>query len=170
MNILIVDDDKTFLNRLDIALKKRDFKSFKANDFDNALSLIKDTSLDFAILDLELGTKQTGLDVLKEIKNYQNDCKTIILTGYGTVQTTVEAIKIGAINYLTKPVSLDEILEALEISVSNNKEKELKKPTLAEIEREHINKVLKDCNGNITKTAKILGMHRRSLQRKLERN
>ena len=166
---LLVDDDQSFRERLAKALERREYVVEMAPSFDSAEQQIGATDFDYAIFDLHLGgNSKDGLDLLEFLQTTQPKCQAIIPTGYGTVATTVQALKSGAINFLTKPTTVEDILVAFNLlsSPSNTK---LERSTHLEVEWTHIQKVLKECDGNISKSAKILGMHRRSLQRRLAR-
>ena len=166
---LLVDDDQSFRERLAKALERREYVVEMAPSFDSAEQQIGATDFDYAIFDLHLGgNSKDGLDLLEFLQTTQPKCQAIIVTGYGTVATTVQALKSGAINFLTKPTTVEDILVAFNL-LSIPSSSKLERPTLLEVEWEHIQKVLKDCDGNISKSAKILGMHRRSLQRRLAR-
>ncbi|RIL07566.1 MAG: two-component system response regulator, partial [Proteobacteria bacterium] len=108
---------------------------------------------------------ESGLDLLGEISALSK-AKVVVLTGYGSIATAVEAVKLGAVNYLTKPVNADTVLAAFEKSAPSRVEI----PDLAQVEWEHIQRVVNEYNGNISRASKVLGLHRRSLQRKLAKN
>lgn len=131
----------------------------------------QDKVFDYAILDLRL-VNETGLGALIKIREKSSECRIVILTGYGSVATAVEAIKLGAVNYLNKPASADVIEAALKDELKNSEEikkTEEKIPSLNQHEHEYIQFVLTQNDGNISKTAKQLGLHRQSLQRKLKK-
>ena len=117
----------------------------------------------------------SGLDVVREVKAIDPATTVVVLTGYGSIATAVEAVRLGAAEYLTKPADVDQIVAALDAARLDGKrhgardESPEHVPSLARVEWEHINRVLADCGGNISKAARLLGIHRRSLQRKLER-
>lgn len=169
---LLVDDDDNFRMRLAKALDDRGFKINVADSFQLAENEISTNNFDYAIFDLYLGedskSDRDGLALLELLRSVQPKCQAIILTGYGTVATTVQALKSGAVNFLTKPTTVEDILEVFSLLPANSKNS-ISRPTLSEVEWEHIQKVLKDCDGNVSKSARILGMHRRSLQRRLAR-
>ena len=166
---LLVDDDQSFRERLAKAFRRRGYLVETAACFDSAEQQIRATDFDYAVFDLHLGRdSKDGLELLESLQTTQPTCQTIILTGYGTVATTVQALKSGAINFLTKPTTVEEILVAFNL-LSTPSSSKVERPTLSEVEWEHMQKVLKDCDGNISKSAEVLGMHRRSLQRRLAR-
>jgi two-component system response regulator RegA len=131
------------------------------------LAEIVPSNLDYAILDLRL-SGEFGLDAITIIKKKSPDCRIVILSGYGSITTAVEAVKRGAIDYLTKPASF-ELIESALLGTRKNVSEDLKTPSLSEVEHEYIDFLLTKNRGNITKTAKDLGLHRQSLQRKLKK-
>ncbi len=164
--ILLVDDDEVFRTRLARALRSRGYLVQEACDYESALSKIDEERADKAVIDLRI-PGGSGLQVLESLKQKQNLCEALVLTGYGTIGTAVEAMKLGAKNYLSKPTHTDAILEAFDIDSARSQEKDV--PTLSQVEWEHMQRVVQDCDGNITQAAKLLGLHRRSLQRKLQK-
>jgi two-component system, response regulator RegA len=162
--ILIIDDDQTFCSRLARAFRDRGLFVKEAHDSLTAYQLIQSFKPKRVILDLKLA-KESGLVILKELMRLDHTLKIVVLTGYGTISTAVEAVKLGAINYLTKPIDSDSILAAFDISPKTKSE--IDAPQLAQVEWDHIQRVIHDCGGNITQASKVLGLHRRSLQRKL---
>lgn len=169
-SILVVDDDEIFCARLVAALEARSYRVFSASNYKEALKVGHVEQPDYAIMDLRLPQK-TGLDLLEEFLQISQRTKIVMLTGYGSIATALSAVRLGAVSYLTKPANADEILRALSSS-ENQIEQELTTPvpavpSLARTEWEHIQRILSDCNGNISRAAKSLGIPRRSLQRKL---
>ena len=168
-SILLVDDEDHFRNRLQKAFVRRGFIAVGAGGFDEAVDALKNNRFDYAVFDLRMPGK-SGLDLIREAKKMQSDLKIVVLTGYGSIATATEAIKQGALYYLPKPADVDDILAAF---VKDSDEDvaeatdEIPTPSLARAEWEHINRVLSDCNGNISAAAKRLNVHRRTLQRKL---
>jgi len=164
--ILLVDDDQTFRERLAKALSKRLFDVLEASSVSEANKVIEQSPrIDKAIVDLSMPT-ESGLDLIKPLKAKHSNIKVVVLTGFGSINTAVEAVKLGATNYISKPIDTDSLLEAFS---GENKPLEKNIPELKVVEQEHIQKVLSECNGNISKASRILGLHRRSLQRKLAR-
>ena len=163
--ILLIEDDDVFRKRLAKALNSRGFEVFQASNATQAFENCRMLKPERAVLDLRLG-EESGLDILRRLIELSPSIKVVVLTGYGTISTTVEALKIGAVNYLTKPVDADAVLDAFEPE-SPIRKKTLPTPGLAQIEWDHIQKVIDDCDGNISHASKALGLHRRSLQRKL---
>ena len=132
-----------------------------------ALRLAAEGSLDFALIDLRLAT-ESGLDLIKPLRNAQPQMRIVLITGYASVATAVEAIKRGADEYLLKPTTVDTILRTLSLAVDAETPPEPQTMTpLSRLEWEHIHQALAETNGNVSAAARLLGMHRRSLQRKL---
>jgi two-component system response regulator RegA len=166
--VLIVDDDERFRLRLVRAFEERGFEARGASDFDEALRLARAESPEYVVADLRMPGR-SGLELVRELKALDPTTRIVVLTGYGSIATAVEAVRLGAVHYLTKPADLDEIIAALE---RDEHPQETPEPpsevaSLARMEWEHINRVLTDCGGNISQAARLLGLHRRSLQRKL---
>lgn len=160
--LLIIDDDKKFTAGLVRSLSRRQFNCFIAHDSVSALEIISDEAPQYILLDLNL-KGESGQDLVKPIHEKLPFAHIVILTGYGSIDSSVQAMREGAISYLCKPASPEQIEEALTWKNPHN-EKELK-----EIETEHIQRVLSECGGNISHAAEKLGLHRRTLQRKLNR-
>jgi len=169
LDFLLVDDDATFCQVLTRALERRGFSTLSAHDLDSALRLAREHQPRHAVVDLKLAD-QSGLQVISALKTLLPAIHIVMLTGYSSIATAVEAVKLGAINYLCKPASVDEILNALALSAGNPAvELPEQPPSVERLEWEHIQKVLRDFDGNISATARALGMHRRTLQRKLQK-
>jgi two-component system response regulator RegA len=164
--ILIVDDDVTFRTRLGRAFSERQFEVHLADGAEAALRIARSEALDSAVVDLRMDGP-SGLDLLKSLKSVQPDLRVVILTGYGSIATAVEAMRLGAMNYVSKPADVDDILATFEGEADLDSVEDLRPPTLARMEWEFINRVLVDSGGNISEAARRLGMHRRTLQRKL---
>jgi len=167
---MLVDDDDILRERLARAFSERGFTVLQADAYDSAVSVLQSNTPDKAVIDLKM-SGPSGLELVEHIKRIQPRCEIVILTGYGSIATAIEAIKKGAVSYLQKPADADDILQAFEHKAENpeNRTQEFVAPSLARAEWEHINRVLTDCNGNISEAARRLGMHRRSLQRKLQK-
>jgi two-component system response regulator RegA len=161
--LLILEDDLSLAKSLKQEFEDHEYKVIIAYK----LSEIAPQNLDFAILDLRLAG-EFGLDAISIIKKKSPDCRIVILSGYGSITTAVEAVKRGAIDYLTKPASF-ELLESALLGKRTNIDEDFKTPSLSEVEHEYIDFLLTKNQGNITKTAKDLGLHRQSLQRKLKK-
>lgn len=169
LSILIVDDHENFRERLAIAFADRGWVVYTASDGESALEITKREDPEHVVLDLKM-PGLSGIDVLKNILAHDPETQVVILTGYGSIATAIEATKLGAKHYLTKPVDVDEILKAFDNSAAGLPAKLGKTPSLARTEWEHIQRVLQDCEGNISEAARRLKIHRRSLQRKLSKH
>ncbi|MGS2723842.1 response regulator transcription factor [Porticoccus sp. GXU_MW_L64] len=166
---LLVDDDVTFAATLCRSLQRRDELVLVANTEQQALALAEQEQPSHAVLDLKLA-ETSGLHLLQELKQRLPNCQIVILTGYSSVATAVEAIKLGALNYLCKPATLTEILSAFhgedgdpDTAIADTP------PSMDRLEWEHIQRVLAENHNNISASARQLGMHRRTLQRKLHK-
>ena len=172
-SILIVEDDEIFRQRLARAMTDRGLEVRTASDAPAALvEARKGEPPELAVVDLRM-PGGSGLDVVRELKALEPAMRILVLTGYGSIVTAVEAIKLGATNYLTKPADADEILNVLQADspdAAQPSNSAMAPPSLARTEWEHIQRVLADCAGNISEAARRLGLHRRSLQRKLGKN
>ena len=168
---LIVDDDGVFRERLRRAFERRGWEAHTAATCLDALATAREIGPDLAIVDLRIQT-ESGLDVVRSLRELDATVTIIMLTGYGSIATALEAIRYGADHYLSKPVDVDQILatyETLRHSLQDDAPPPNMVPSLARVEWEHIQRVLTDCGGNISQAAKLLGLHRRSLQRKLSK-
>ena len=168
-SILLVDDDVAFRKRLAKALSDRGYDVRSAADYDEAIASARDDSPQFAVVDLKMPGR-SGLEVVRDLKGIDATTKIVVLTGYGSIATAVDAVKLGATHYLPKPADADEILAALMRDEAEAKAQEFPAPSLARAEWEHIQRVLSDAGGNVSEAARRLGMHRRSLQLKLRKN
>lgn len=166
MKGLLVDDDGTFLRTLQRALLKRGLRTETASDTAQALELVRSTAFEFALVDLRIG-KESGLRLIEPLKQAQPKMRIVLMTGFASVATAVEAIKLGADDYLLKPVSADAILRTLKEEPLSPSELDDKMVPLSRLEWEHIQQALRTTNGNVSAAARMLGIHRRSLQRKL---
>ena len=167
--ILLVDDEESFRSRLAKAFTNRGFTVYQAANVDEALEQIKTNGPVMAVVDLKMPGK-SGLDLIREAKELVPEIRIVVLTGYGSIATATEAVKLGALYYLPKPADVDDILNAFEKdneSSSDSDQADFVPPSLARAEWEHIQRVLTDCGGNITAAAQKLGIHRRTLQIKL---
>ncbi len=167
--LMIVDDDTTFASILGQSFARRGLNVITADCSEQAISQSSRHRPDYAIVDLRLA-EESGLRLVPQLKNILPDLRILILTGYSSISTAVEAIKLGAVNYLCKPAGTDEILAAL---TAQHADSEVplpdSPPSPNRLEWEHIHKVLAENDGNISATARALGMHRRTLQRKLQK-
>jgi len=164
-SILIVDDEDLFRSRMVKAFQRRGFTVFDAPSYDDAMKVLQNNAINMAVFDLKMNGK-SGLVLVRDSLAIQPSLRIVILTGYGSIATATEAIKLGALAYLAKPADIEEILKAFTATPLPEQQK-IKPPSLARVEWEHIQRVLADCNGNISTAAKRLGIHRRTLQRKL---
>ncbi|QDU66266.1 response regulator transcription factor [Engelhardtia mirabilis] len=173
-SILLVDDDAVFRDRLARAFRDRGLEVRTAANVDEALILAGDESPELAVVDLRMPGR-SGLDAVRELKSVDPTTQILVLTGYGSISTTVDAMRLGATGYLPKPADADEILDAFRRGATGEPESaaddggDHEAPSLARAEWEHIHRVLSDCTGNISEAARRLGIHRRSLQRKLQK-
>ncbi len=169
LSILVVDDDDAFRTRLGRALRERGLVVTMAADADQALAEARLDPPELAIVDLKMPGR-TGLELVRDLVALDAGTRIVVLTGYGSIVTAVEAVKLGARNYLTKPADTDQILAAFgDLEPGTTPTDEISTPTLARTEWEHIQRTLQDCGGNISEAARRLGVHRRSLQRKLSK-
>jgi len=167
--VLIVDDDEVFHTRLSRAFELRGWEAHAAASGKEALTRARETGPDLATVDLRM-PGESGLDFVKSLREWDSTVSIIVLTGYGSIATALEAVRFGADHYLSKPVDVDQILaayETLRLSPCGDVPSPTTVPSLARVEWEHIQRVLTDCGGNVSQAAKLLGLHRRSLQRKL---
>ncbi|MCA9321853.1 MAG: response regulator [Planctomycetes bacterium] len=170
-SLLIVDDDEVLRERLARAFRRRGFDVRLASGHAEAVSSAREESPELALVDLRM-PGPGGLEVVRDLHDVDVSTNIVVLTGYGSIATAVEAMRLGASNYLPKPADVEEILAAFEKGCEpalNPVTVDYKAPSLARVEWEHINRVLTDCGGNISEAARRLGIHRRSLQRKLQK-
>lgn len=167
--IIVVDDDIVFCDALARSLIKRNYEVVVAYNLSELQAISNLSDIKFGIVDLRLG-EDSGLKVIKYLLDANPDMNILMLTAYASIATTVEAIKLGAKNYLTKPASIEEILEKLTVQAAS-----LETPiedshlSVKRLEWEHLQKVLLEHNGNVSAAARALNMHRRTLQRKLQK-
>jgi len=166
MKGLLVDDDALFLKTLQRCLARHGMETVTAADPAQALAAAQAQAFDFAIVDLKIG-RDSGLRLIEPLKAIRRDMRVIMMTGYASVATAVEAIKAGADDYLLKPVNVDVILRALAEETGSVAEDEDPMTPLSRLEWEHIQQALRQTDGNISAAARLLGVQRRSLQRKL---
>lgn len=169
VDFLLVDDDVAFTHVLSRAFARRGYRSLSAEGPEQALALLEAHRFTRAVVDLKMDSN-SGLPLIATLKDRQPDIEIVMLTGYSSVATAVEAVKLGAINYLCKPASTDEILAAFD-NIEANPQVDIpeQRPSIDRLEWEHIQRVLAEHDGNISATARALGMHRRTLQRKLNK-
>jgi two-component system, response regulator RegA len=162
--LLIVEDDKSFLLRLARAMETRGFIVTTAESVADGLLQVEKAAPAFAVVDMRLGDGN-GLDVISAMKKRRPEARAIILTGYGNIATAVNAVKLGAVDYLAKPVDADDVASAL-LALDNKKIEPPENPMSADRVRwEHIQRIYELCGRNVSETARRLNMHRRTLQR-----
>jgi two-component system response regulator RegA len=170
-SLLIVDDDRVLRERLARAFRDRGFEVRTAEDYDSAMALAREDSPEMAVVDLRMPGR-SGLELVRDLKELDPATHVVVLTGYGSIATAIEAVRIGATYYVQKPADADDVLAAFERGQAPPLEgaaTEYTPPSLARAEWEHISRVVSDCGGNISEAARRLGIHRRSLQRKLQK-
>jgi two-component system, response regulator RegA len=171
-SIILVDDNVVLRDRLAIAFQERGYVVSLAGNYNEAVAVFTKRPTELAVLDLRMPGKP-GLVLLQTLKSISPSTKFLVLSGFGSIATAIDAIRLGATNFLPKPADADDILNAFvrgdgEIDVPEGEES-IPVPTLAQAEWEHIHRILADCGGNISEAARRLGIHRRSLQRKLRK-
>jgi len=167
--LLLVDDDPVFCEVLAGAFSRQGFQVTEGHDKAGALEAMERELPHYAIIDLRIG-RDSGLEIVELLARRSAGTRMIVLTGFGSIATAVEAIKLGAVQYLTKPATVDQIIAALESGAGQNTAGPSEQPlSVRRLEWEHIQKVLAENNHNISATARALGMHRRTLQRKLQK-
>ena len=164
--ILLVDDDNRLRERLAVALQDRGYDVLQAHNVTAALGQVGNAPT-HAVVDLKM-PGGSGLTLLEPLLEALPALQIVVLTGYGSIATTVHAMRLGAVNYLSKPADADMVLAAFVQPDPLAETPEHEPPSLARAEWEHIHRVLEDCGGNVTKAALKLGLHRRTLQRKLQ--
>jgi two-component system, response regulator RegA len=168
-SLLIVEDDKALLGRLARAMEGRGFTVTTAESVSDGLLQVETAAPAFAIVDMRLGDGN-GLDVISGIKKRRPEARAIILTGYGNIATAVNAVKLGAVDYLAKPIDADDVAAAL-AAIDNKKIEPPKNPMSPNRVRwEHIQRIYELCDRNVSETARRLNMHRRTLQRILAKH
>jgi len=167
-SVLLVEDDERFRERLGRALTSRGCDVRSVATVDEALAAARLESPELAVVDLKLPVG-SGLDVVRGLHAIDPTTRIVVLTGYGSIATALESVKLGATHYLTKPVDADQVLAAFEGRDVAQDPPTVEVPSLARVEWEHIQRILNDCDGNVSQAARLLGIHRRSLQRKLSK-
>jgi len=176
-SILLVDDDETFRSRLAQAFARRGYEVRQAGTGVEAVAEAARESPEQAVIDLRMPGPLDGLGTLRGILDADPTTRCVVLTGYGSIATAVEALRLGAIHYLTKPADVDDLVDAFTSAPGEGRSAKARDPsrpgsvpTLARVEWEHIQRVLAEVDGNVSQAARLLGIHRRSLQRKLAKN
>lgn len=170
-SIMLVDDDEILRERLARAFRERGFETRTAQDYESAMVAAREDPPELAVVDLRMPGR-SGLELVRDLVGLGEGIRVVVLTGYGSIATAVDAVRLGAASYLPKPADVEDIIDAFERAdepplagpVSAHDA-----PSLARAEWEHINRVLQDTGGNISEAARRLGLHRRSLQRKLQK-
>jgi len=167
--IMVVDDDAVFRSRLVRAFSSRGYPTYDAPDAEIAIELARRVRPHRAVIDLRM-PGMSGIDLIRELTAIDSFIQVVVLTGYGSIATAVEAVRRGALDYLAKPADADQILAVFDrVKEEEDDPNAGSAPSLARVEWEHIQRVLFDCAGNISEAARRLGIHRRSLQRKLSK-
>jgi two-component system response regulator RegA len=171
-SILIIDDDRMLRERLARAFSARGYDVRTAADFDDAIASARAEPPEYALVDLRM-PGGSGLELVRLLHEIDTTTRIVVLTGYGSIATALDAMRLGATHYLPKPADVRDILAAFERADTapdaSQETADFTAPSLARAEWEHINRVLSDCGGNVSEAARRLGMHRRSLQRKLQK-
>ncbi|HEX5363026.1 MAG TPA: response regulator transcription factor [Gallionella sp.] len=165
-SLLLVDDDPTFCRVLAGALEKRGYSVCIAHSVEQAIPLAEANPPEFAVVDLKM-SGVPGLTLVKALHELDPNTRIVMLTGYASIATAVEAIKLGATQYLAKPANADEIVAAFSHVPDDSAPLRTQPTLIGNLEWEHIQRVLNEHDGNISATARALNMHRRTLQRKL---
>jgi len=165
---LLVDDDEVLRTRLAKALAARGLHVLTASNYDEAVAVAAANPPHYAVIDLKM-PGPSGIELLRHLQEVSPSTRSLLLTGYGSIANAVEAMKVGAVNYLTKPADADEIYAALLGDTPVASDTNFQPQSLAEAEWEHIHRVLAECGGNISKAAQLLDIPRRTLQRKLKK-
>ncbi len=174
-SLLVVDDDDVLRERLARAFRDRGYDVRTAGGYDAALEVARDDSPELAVVDLRM-PGPSGLELVRALRALDASTRIVVLTGYGSIATAIEAMRLGAVHYLSKPADADDILAAFSVgapltasTAPASSTAAPAAPSLARAEWEHINRVLADCGGNVSEAARRLKLHRRSLQRKLQK-
>jgi two-component system response regulator RegA len=170
-SLLLVDDDAIFRARLARAFRDRGYEVREADGFEAAISLAREDSPELAVVDLRMPGR-SGLELVRELLVVDPATRVLVLTGYGSIATAVEAVRLGAVGYVQKPADADDLVAAFARAALPplvTTPVDYDAPSLARAEWEHIHRVLADCAGNVSEAARKLGVHRRSLQRKLQK-
>jgi len=169
--LLLVDDDERLRTNMARALVRRGFDVHGAANFDEAMAVARDVAPELALVDLRM-PGPSGLELVQALRAHDPTIRVVILTGYGSIATAVEAMRLGAVHYLQKPVDADDVAAAFlspPDAARSLPNAPSEPPSLDRVKWEHISRVLADCGGNVTVAARKLGLHRRSLQRMLNK-
>jgi two-component system response regulator RegA len=166
-NLLLVDDDTTFCTVMAKALARRGYDVAIAHNVNDAWAIAEQESPEFAVVDLKM-TEESGLLLVQKLHQLDPATRIVVLTGYASISTAIEAIKLGATHYLAKPANADQVVAAFFKDEGNTEAPVSSQPlSVDRLEWEHLQRVLTEHQGNISATARALNMHRRTLQRKL---
>jgi two-component system response regulator RegA len=170
-SLLIVDDDERLRTSLARAFERRGFSVSTASNYHEALEQARREPPELAVVDLRM-EGPSGLELVRELKALDEQTRIVVVTGYGSIATAIDAMRLGAVYYLQKPADADDILAAFEkgaapplVSAPSSHEP----PSLERVKWEHVSRVLADCGGNVSEAARKLHLHRRSLQRMLQK-
>jgi two-component system, response regulator RegA len=168
-SVLLVDDDQTFRARLARAFSERGYEVREAGSAKEAVAIASTESPEHAVVDLKM-PGESGLFAVRELHRIDPATKIVVLTGYGSIATALEAVRLGATHYLGKPADVEEIEAGFRRDEkAGDPSVDVEVPSLARVEWEHIDRVMADVGGNVSQAARLLGLHRRSLQRKLQK-
>ena len=166
--LLLVDDDASFREALGGAMRRRGYIVYLAENGEQAIATATETSIEYAVVDIRM-VGMDGVEVVRRLHAIDDGTRIVVLTGYGTIANAVDAMRAGAFDYLTKPIDAAACERALH-GTKLADPADGRVPTLERVEWEYLQRVVSDCDGNISEAARRLGMHRRSLQRKLSRH
>lgn len=166
--LLLVDDSATFCRVLGAAFARRGFSVCIAHSVEEALPMARENPPEFAVVDMKMNGA-SGLVLVKALHELDPNTRIVVLTGYASISTAVEAIKLGATQYLAKPANADEIINAFRHEADGNVEFKAQATNIENLEWEHIQRVMQEHDNNVSATARALNMHRRTLQRKLNK-
>lgn len=169
--LFLVDDDEMLRERMGRALASRDYDVVEAGSYDEAVERLDTLRPDRAVLDLKM-PGGSGLSLLKLLRERSPETKVVMLTGYGSIANAVDAMREGAVGYIAKPADADQVLAAFDAQpalYAETTSEDFQPPSLAEAEWNHIQQVLADCDGNLSQASNLLGIPRRTLQRKLKK-
>jgi len=168
-NLLLLDDDESFCEVLARSLQRHDFNVHVSHSISTASEITKHNNINYAVVDLRIG-QESGLEAVSKILSICPTVKIVVLTGYASITTAIEAIKLGAIHYLTKPADINDIIDGFGKNKGDSETEVAENPmSIKRLEWEHLQKVLQEHDGNISAAARALDMHRRTLQRKLQK-
>ena len=166
--LLLCDDDAPLRRSLERALQRRGFRVYAADSLREGHNIAHSVKPDYAVIDLRL-EDGSGIDLVKRLRELHPKCRVVILTGYGNIATAVAAVKAGAVDYLAKPADADDVINALLASGSGLPPPPVNPMSADRVRWEHIQRVFEQCNRNVSETARRLNMHRRTLQRILNK-